>query len=94
MCSYTVKNPVGGYTGGKTYIKFTAIAQGGITLYVNSNGLVKETTITSKSDKIYSIENGKEFTISAVPKLNSFTTGFAFEYWNDGTKNPDAKIFT
>jgi hypothetical protein len=46
VCSYTVKNPVGGYTGGKTYIKFTAIAQGGITLYVNSNGLVKETTIT------------------------------------------------
>ena len=51
-------------------------------------------TISSLSDKVYEIENGKKFIVSAVPVLNSFNTTFSFMYWTDGTKNADAKIFT
>tara|TARA_B110000285_G_C15047861_1_gene575322 strand:+ start:418 stop:876 length:459 start_codon:yes stop_codon:yes gene_type:complete len=93
VCSYTVKNPVGGYTGGKVYIKIAKLDQGGVTLYISSDGAVKDTTITSLTHDVYSIENGKEFTISAVPALNSYQTEFGFQYWNDGTKNPNASIW-
>lgn len=58
-CSYTVKNPPGGFNGGKVYIKFTQLERGGVTLYVSSDGGVGETTISSSSSRIYSIENGK-----------------------------------
>ena len=67
VCSYTVKNPVGGYTGGKVYIKIAKLDEGGVTLYISSDGAVKDTTISTLTHDVYSIDNGKEFTISAVP---------------------------
>jgi hypothetical protein len=60
---------------------------------MSSTGSVGETAITSESDKVYSIDGGKQFSITAVPKPNNFNTTYAFEYWNDGTKNADAPIF-
>jgi len=50
VCTYTVKNPPGGYSGGKTYIQFNKISQGGVTLHFTSNGGVPETTLKVKSD--------------------------------------------
>ena len=41
---------------------------------------------------MFSIPNGKYFTISAVPGLTD-NTGLKFTYYNDGLKNQDAEIF-
>ena len=46
------------------------------------------------SDKVYEIDNGNKFIVSAVPNLNSFNTTFSLMYWTDGKKNENAKIFS
>ena len=39
------------------------------------------------------VENGSSFTLTAVPKKESFNTTFAIEYWTDGAKDKTAAVF-
>ena len=84
-------NPPGGYVGGKVYVKFNKI-ETGVKLYISSSK-IPETTITSGNSKTYSIANGEELLLTAVPSPNSFNTSFAFQYWTDGVEKKDAPIF-
>ena len=81
-------NPPGGYTSGKVYMTIKS-KESGVSLYLEQNGKQIPATL----NKEFSVDNGQEFMLTAVPVKNSFTTSFSIKYRTDGAKDPEAEIF-
>ena len=80
--------PPGGYTGGKVYLNIKT-PESGVTLYLTMNG--KNVAVPYNSE--ITVKTTESFTVTAVPKKDSYKTSFSIEYRTDGTKNEDAPIW-
>jgi len=88
-CVYKFMTPPGGYTGGKVYLTIKK-PESGVTLYLTMNG---KNVGPVPYDSEISVKTSESFTVTAVPKKDSYKTSFSMEYRTDGTKNEDAPIF-
>jgi hypothetical protein len=88
-CTYKIMNPPGGFTSGKVYMTIKK-KEKGVRIYLKSNGKYTASLL----NKEFSVDNGEEFMLTAVPTKNSFNTSFTIQYRTDGAKDPNSPIWT